>query len=117
MVKDAKENFSKAYGEEARKAWLENIQPGDFIFCNNNYYDPAIVFQIKEVMSDTLIITEFEQSVPRKDFEDLNKLHQLELGTGNSRDIKISRRNFNRNIIELDDDSRNNLMIQQIRKK
>ncbi len=117
VVKDAKENFSKAYGEEAKKAWLENIQQGDFILCNNNYYDPAIVFQIKELMPDTLILTEFEQTVSRDDFEDLNKLNQLELGTGNSREIKISRRNFNRNIIELDNDSRNNLMIQQIRKK
>lgn len=117
VVKDAKENFSKAYGEEARKVWLENIQQGDFVLCNNSYYDPAIVFQIKEIMQDTLVLVEFEQSVSRDDFEDLSKLNQLDLGTGNSHEIKISRRNFNRNIIELDEDSRNNLTIQQIRKR
>lgn len=117
LEKDAKENFSKTYGVDKVRAWLENIQPGDFLFCNKEYDEPAIVFQVKELMPDTLILTEFEQTVSRDDFEDLNKLNQLDLGTGNSREIKISRRNFNRNIIELDEDSRNNLTIQQIRKR
>lgn len=117
LVNDAKENFSKTYGQDAKKAWLDNIQPGDFILCNKDYYDPARVFQIKEIMADSLIITEFEQSVPRTDFEDVDKLNQMVLGTGDSHDIGISKRDFIRNIIALDDDSRNNLMIQQIRKK
>lgn len=117
VVNDAKENFARAYGEEAQKMWLENVQPGDFVLCNKNYHDPATVFQIKEIKEDIVVLTEFEQFVPRTDFEDIDKLSQLTLGTGNSRDVEISKRNFNRNIIELDDDSRNNLRIQQIRKK
>ncbi|PXV68869.1 hypothetical protein CLV62_101134 [Dysgonomonas alginatilytica] len=117
VVKNAQENFAKAYGQDAKKVWLENIQPGDFILCNKDYYDPARVFQVKEVKEDILILTEFEQSVPRSEFEDVDKLNQLVLGTGDSRDIEIRRKDFNRNIIELDGDSRNNLMIQQIRKK
>lgn len=117
VVDAAKGNFSKTYGQDAKKEWLDNIQPGDFILCNKDYYDPARVFQIKEITSDSLIITEFEQSVPRADFEDVDKLNQLVLGTGDSHDIGISKRDFIRNIIALDDDSRNNLMIQQIRKK
>lgn len=117
VVKNAKENFAKAYGDDAKMVWLENIQAGDFVLCNKDYYDPAIVFQVKEVKPDVLVLAQFEQTVPRTDFEDVDKLRQLTLGTGESHDIEISRRNFNRNIIELDDDSRNNLRIQQIRKK
>lgn len=116
VVKDAKENFSKAYGEEARKIWLDNVQPGDFLLCNKDYYDPATVFQVKEINPGVVRLIEFEQFVPRSDFEDLDILNQLTLGTGNSREVEITRINFDRNIIALDDDSRNDLRIQQIRK-
>lgn len=117
VVKDAKENFAKAYGVEAKQVWLENIQPGDFILCNKDYYDPARVFEVKEIKEDSLVLTEFEQTIPRSEFEDVDKLNQLVLGTGDSREMEIGRRNFNRNIIEIDDSGLNNLMVQQIRKK
>lgn len=117
VVKNAKENFAKAYGEEAQRVWLDNVQPGDFLFCNKNYNDPAIVFQVKEVTADVVVLSEFEQSIPRENFEDIEKLNQLVLGIGDSKEVQVTRKNFNRNIIELDDDSRNNLRIQQIRKK
>lgn len=117
VVKDAKGNFAKAHGVEAKQVWLENIQPGDFILCNKDYYDPARVFKVKEIKEDSLVLIEFEQTIPRSEFEDVDKLNQLVLGTGDFREIEISRRNFNRNIIEIDDSGLNNLMVQQIRKK
>ncbi len=116
VVKDASENFTKAYGEQAQKAWLENIQTGDFLLCSKNYNDPAIVFEVKEVTQDSVVMLRFDQTVDRSDFDDLSKLNQLTLGTGNSIDVSVSRKYFLRNIIELDGDSRNNLSVQQIKK-
>ncbi len=116
-VKAAEGNFAKTYGQDAQQAWIDNIQPGDFLFCNKNYNDPATIFQVKELKPDIVVLTQFEQTVPRAEFENVDKLNQLTLGTGNSHELGISRKDFFRNIISFDDDSRNNMRIQQIRKK
>ncbi len=96
----AMENFAKANGQDRKQVWYDNISPGDYLLSAKSYYDPARVYLVKEINSDTTVLVEYDQYFDHTQYKETDQLKSLDLGKGNTREILVKTSNIRRGHIE-----------------